>query len=570
VHRDLKPSNLFVQHDGLLKILDFGVARIADSSMTVTGAMLGTPGYMSPEQARGEPVDARSDIFSAGAVFYFMVAGRRPFPGSDLATVLRQLQFEEPAPLGAQVPADLAAIILRTLAKSAADRPARIEELLASLVRFRRQYQADTRKLFVATRAQFDAVDALAKAVTDAGEALGDAPSEPPVAAFRAIQERFPTLFNRQVGIDEVPLERTLVASILRELEAHGVQLAAALETRRSHLAQFAAAERMLAEGDPLGALAGFEALAAMLPTSARCRALVEQCRQLARDKAPLEMRVAELVSDGRDALDRNDWTGAIAHAQQALALAPDDRAAATLAADAEALRDRICGDEIRRARSAFRRGRYDEAVQQLRAVLALAPGVAALEREIDHLDRLREAVTSGAAACRAKVVALLQTAAALVQSGRVDEALPMARDALRLDPTDGPAATLLDRILARQLEDRLALEKARTLAQRTADAAPLLAAARQSLQRGYVAIALRAATAAQRVAPGDADAAALIERARQELADDDRETFELADVPFAPAVAERAADDRVEAAADGAADAAAPLASGIRRNAWT
>jgi serine/threonine protein kinase len=76
VHRDLKPGNLFVQSDGLLKILDFGVARLQDSSMTATGAMLGTPDYMSPEQARGTQVDTRSDIFSAGAVFYFMLSGR--------------------------------------------------------------------------------------------------------------------------------------------------------------------------------------------------------------------------------------------------------------------------------------------------------------------------------------------------------------------------------------------------------------------------------------------------------------------------------------------------------------
>ena len=65
--------------DGLLKILDFGVARFVDSSMTAAGTMLGTPDYMSPEQARGAPVDARSDIFSAGAVFYFILAGRKPF-----------------------------------------------------------------------------------------------------------------------------------------------------------------------------------------------------------------------------------------------------------------------------------------------------------------------------------------------------------------------------------------------------------------------------------------------------------------------------------------------------------
>ena len=84
VHRDLKPSNLFVQMDGLLKILDFGVARLAGSNMTAAGTMLGTPDYMSPEQARGTQVSASSDIFSAGSVFYFMLAGHKPFKGPNL------------------------------------------------------------------------------------------------------------------------------------------------------------------------------------------------------------------------------------------------------------------------------------------------------------------------------------------------------------------------------------------------------------------------------------------------------------------------------------------------------
>src|SRR4029079_1966229 len=96
VHRDIKPSNLFVQHDGSVKILDFGVARLASSNLTKSGFLVGTPEYMSPEQAQGKRVDGRSDRFSAAAVFYFMVAGRGPFSSPDLPKMLRAVIHDDP------------------------------------------------------------------------------------------------------------------------------------------------------------------------------------------------------------------------------------------------------------------------------------------------------------------------------------------------------------------------------------------------------------------------------------------------------------------------------------------
>ena len=123
VHRDVKPANLLVTADRKVKVTDFGIARaLSSASVTSTGAVMGTPQYLSPEQARGDVASPASDVYGLGVVAYECLAGRRPFEKETaVATALAHLNEPVP-PLPATVPADLTAVVMRALAKQPAER----------------------------------------------------------------------------------------------------------------------------------------------------------------------------------------------------------------------------------------------------------------------------------------------------------------------------------------------------------------------------------------------------------------------------------------------------------------
>src|SRR5580698_2887763 len=141
VHRDIKPGNVMVTRNGDVKVMDFGIARAmsdAQSTMTQTAQVIGTAQYLSPEQARGERVDSRSDLYSAGCLLYELLTGRPPFTGDSPVAIAYQHVRENPIPpsrVDPDVPVWADAIVLKAMAKSPADRYQTAADMRADLQR---------------------------------------------------------------------------------------------------------------------------------------------------------------------------------------------------------------------------------------------------------------------------------------------------------------------------------------------------------------------------------------------------------------------------------------------------
>ncbi len=150
IHRDIKPGNIMVTDNDVVKLVDFGIAKLDSSQLTNVGHVLGTPSYMSPEQITGEKVDRRSDIFSAGVVLYQILAGRLPFEGEHPTTVIYKIMHEPYAPLkidSTLFPPQMDGILFKAMAKRPEDRysdcAAMEKELSALLVSQPKQALAD-------------------------------------------------------------------------------------------------------------------------------------------------------------------------------------------------------------------------------------------------------------------------------------------------------------------------------------------------------------------------------------------------------------------------------------------
>lgn len=222
VHRDVKPANLFVTTDHQVKVLDFGVARIASSKLTRSGLIVGTPDYMSPEQVMGKVVDERSDVFSAGAVFYQVLTGRKPFSGPNLPQILQNVMSATPPAITTEeAPAELGAIVMKALEKEPTRRYQRMVEMLTGLMKFMQAWDRQTREMATAACDQYRENERLIAERVAAGGQAEEVAAAPLLRDLPMFQDRGADVLK------VVPFRRAKVTEIVDVLREQHERLTA-------------------------------------------------------------------------------------------------------------------------------------------------------------------------------------------------------------------------------------------------------------------------------------------------------------------------------------------------------
>jgi serine/threonine-protein kinase len=332
VHRDIKPSNIMLLHSGQAKILDFGIAQVAntEAGLTRTGLIMGTLRYISPEQVRGR-ADHRSDMFSAGAVFYELLALRPPFIGEDPMQILEQLRADDPpalVELDPTIPPDLAAIVERAMRKDPAERFGDLQEMRGELERVQHALGEEAQRARGRIRTQRERLGTLQ---AELAARLGAAPAADPPTAGTQEGNRLATL--RTLERDLATRIEEAMAQIARvDLVAPGLERATEL----------------LDAGEFAAAVVEFETILADIP--GHPQALEGLARAQARVEEDRRRRLAaQLLQDARKALDERGYTLSLELLKQAADISPPPDAVREIAALRETLEAALAAQEATR-----------------------------------------------------------------------------------------------------------------------------------------------------------------------------------------------------------------------------
>jgi hypothetical protein len=565
VHGDLKPANLFVQHDGILKVLDFGVARLCDTP-SPTKEIVGTPDFMSPEQTRGAAVDTRSDIFSIGAIAYFAITGLKPFAAESVHAVLHRVAHASPAAIDADdAPPALIRAVMRCLEKKPARRYQTATDLLGDLRLVREQLARETLEEVNRAKAHFAHLLELLQHQRAVGARLGLAfPEASHCPRVEALVDQFPLVadwFANSPHGSEVP--RSLA---MRLSEA----IVAVISDTRADVASLEEASRRVADAEswrrmePDRALGAAELAFRAFPTSSVARELVQAVRLELGARRGFETQAEGVLAQARAALADGHLATASELAAKARTLAPWQSRIATGTDDLlgeiqrrTGQRTRAVQEYARRLETLLEARRLAEVESLLAEALGHAPGDPTLAALAQRAKAISAAELERSAERRDMATAI-HAARAKVERGDVDEGLADLERFLATHPGAGDVRAELERMggTARAAAARVRAE---------AHVLQLVTAAEQALAEQDVDAAIQHAKKAVQADGAHARAREVLDRAQHAQAERRRKAEIAASVSAELSAAATALEKgRLEKAAKLASHAAAldPMAA--------
>lgn len=483
VHRDVKPANVMVDHEGVVKILDFGIARVAESGMTQAGMLIGTLNYMSPEQMLGKIVDGRSDIFAVGSVLYELLSGQQAFPGRLEHGVLAKILHLPPEPLEKHCPGldtEVLTIVSKALEKDPAQRYQELTIMRRDLTKARHRLEkgdADTQVVGMSAEAA-TAVAEVVPVSTPKRDALRDE-----VARRRAQQidmqlERARRAFGDSDYAAAIEAcEQVLLLDPNEPLSADLIDRCRAAVDDLNSNHWLDEADEHIGRGELTAAARLIEQARELTPELARTADVHGRLTEARREQEAARARAAALdaaLTKGTAALQAGKLDDALAAAREALQIdataagrALEQRALAALEAKRKA--EKIAG-ELASASQHFERGQLAEASAAIDAALALDSShqaAVALRARVDEAVERQNAIARH-----------VERAESQLANGALADALSAADAALALDAGHKAAKAVRARVneTIQREEQRKKLER---------EARDVVASARGEFERG-------------------------------------------------------------------------------------
>jgi len=396
IHRDIKPGNVMVSSGGNVKVVDFGIARLVDSGHTQSGLLIGTLGYMSPQQIRGKSAEVRSDIWAVGIVLYELLAHHRPFGGENQADLMMNILTQPTPPIAdavSSVPSDVVAVLDKMLQKDADLRFQSMQEVLIELEPICRRLQQDEVSRLVANGRQlFDEGD-----LGGAKDALGRALQYDTANTLaKSLLEKINAEVRRQQIVPQVKArvdkgQQLLITKQLEEAKAEAKaaldldstfqparelleQAQAALDRERALAQALRSAKQKLVEGDLAEAEAYLAKAFKLDPSNTAAKDLEKQIREEKR-RRERQKRLSEIKHRSRSLWSELRYQECIDLLQQSLVEYPADLDLAKLLETT--LQDKAEHDKqtlLTEARGLLGAQRFDEAIKLLESVLEESP----------------------------------------------------------------------------------------------------------------------------------------------------------------------------------------------------